>query len=41
MLNDPEAVLEYVQSFREQAKPASGSAKTGPFRPSDESRKYL
>ncbi len=30
MLNDPDAVLEYVQSsFQEQAKPASGCAKKG------------
>ncbi len=30
LLNDPDAVLEYIQrSFQEQAKPASGSAKTG------------
>jgi hypothetical protein len=41
LLNDPNAVLEYVQSsFQEQAKPASGSAKTGSFRPKDENRKY-
>jgi len=41
MLNDPDAVLEYVQSsFQEQAKPASGSAKTRAFRPNDENRKY-
>jgi len=34
-------VLEYVQSsFQKQAKPASGSAKTGSFRPNDENRKY-
>jgi len=41
MLNDPDAMLEYVQSsFQEQAKPASGSAKTRAFRPNDENRKY-
>ncbi len=41
MLNDPEAVLEYVQStFQEQAKPSTGSAKTGVFRPNDENRQY-
>ena len=41
MLNDPDAVREYVQSsFQEQAKPASGSAKTKAFRPNDANRKY-
>jgi len=41
LLNDLDAVLEYVQSSsQEQAKPASGSAKTGAFRPNDENRKY-
>ncbi len=41
MLNDPDAVLEYMQSsFQEQAKPASRSAKTRAFRPSDENRKF-
>ncbi len=41
MLNDPDAVLEYMQSsFQEQAKPASGSTKTKDFRPNDENRKY-
>ncbi len=40
MLNDPDAMLEYVQSsFWEQAKPASGFAKTGAFRPNDANRK--
>ena len=41
MLNDPDAVLEYVQSsFQEQAKPASGCAKTKDFTPNDGNRKY-
>ena len=40
MMNDPDAVLEYVQSsFQEQAKPASGCAKTKDFRPYNENRK--
>ena len=30
LLNDPDAMLKYMKSsFQEQAKPASGSAKTG------------
>ena len=41
MLNDPNAVLAYVQSsFQEQAKPASGCAKTKDFAPNDGNRKY-
>ena len=41
ILNDPDAVLEYVQSsFQEQAKPASGCAKTKDFTPNDGNRKY-
>ena len=41
MLNDPNAVLEDVQSsFQEQAKPASGCAKTKDFTPNDGNRKY-
>ena len=41
MLNDPDAVLEYVQrSFQEQAKPASGCAKTKDFTPNNGNRKY-
>ncbi len=41
MLNDPDAVLENMQSsFQEKAKPASGSTKTKDFRPNDENRKY-
>jgi len=41
MLNDPDAVLKYVHSsFQEQAKPASGSAKTRAFKPNDGNRKY-
>ncbi len=40
-VNDPDAVLEYVQSsFQEQAKPASGFANTGSCWPNDENRKY-
>ena len=41
MLNDPDAVLEYVHSsFQAQAKPASGAATTRAFRPNDGNRKY-
>ena len=41
MLNDPDAVLEYVQSsFQEQARPASGCAKTKDFTTNDGNRKY-
>ncbi len=41
MLNDPDAVLEYVQSsFQEQAKPASGCAKTKDFAPNNGNGKY-
>ncbi len=41
MLNDPDAVLEYVHSnFQEQAKPASGAAKTRAFKPDVGNRKY-
>ncbi len=41
MLNDPAEVLEYIQSsFQKQARPASGSAKTGASGPSDENKKY-
>ena len=41
MLNDPDAVLEYVQSsFQEQARPASGCAKTKDFTPNNGNRKY-
>ena len=41
MLNNPDAVLEYVQSsFQEQAKPASGCAKTKDFIPNNGNRKY-
>ncbi len=40
MLNDPNAVLEYVHSnFQEQAEPASGAAKTRAFKPNDGNRK--
>ena len=41
MLDDPDAVLEHMQSsVQEQAKPASGSAKTKDFKPTNENRKY-
>ena len=41
MLNNPDAVLEYMQrSFQEQAKPASGRAKTKGFTPNNRNRKY-
>ena len=41
MLIDPDVELKYVQSsFQEQAKPASGCAKTQDFRPNNENRKY-
>ena len=41
MLNDPDAVLKYVQSsFQQQAKPASGSTKTKDFKSNNENRKY-
>ncbi len=40
MLNDPNAVLEYVHSsFQEQAKPASGSAKAKEYRPTNKKKK--
>ena len=41
MLNDPNAVLEYVQSsFQKQAQPASGCAKTKDFTQNNGNRKY-
>ncbi len=41
MLNGPVAVLEYVHSsFKGQAKPASGAAKTSALRPNHGNRKY-
>ena len=41
MLNNPDAVLEYVQSsFQEQAKPASTCAKTKDLTPNNGNRKY-
>ena len=41
VLNDSDAVLEYVHSsFQEQAKPASGAAKTRAFKPNEGDSKY-
>ncbi len=41
MLNDPDAVFEYVHSsFQEQAEPASAAAKTRAFRSNAGNREY-